>query len=1159
MMQQLSKWALIGLTVLGLTASPLHAQNDNGQPAEHIYLSVVSNSVGPAGNEVTATPTPSPTPSASPTPSPTPDPNVVVATGEQCPTGMHLEHSSGFPGIVEADTFTPTVQGWGDYRCQVDQPATALTCSEHGVATVIDGVAVCSCAAGYGGAQCEIPLPPVATPAALLEGVAQALTAGAVVELQAKAPGVQAASSSAANGVWQVVQGEGCLLPSRDATACQSQLTGANVFFRAPAAVTALQATVVQFTPAAGGAPVQDTVFTQPPAAIPVNGYGRPQLAPILAALEQFMQDHCVGSGTIGIARYGQPVGVWGLGKVHGRAASDILNPNCPGDEVDPHYPQAPNITYDMPFPIGSVSKSVTYAVGRWALKERLQGVDTDLDIALLTADRLVSAQRTATGALQLDAWAINSAGVQGHLSSLTLEIARDLALTRVSATRLVAGLRLADNHLRLQVVDLDDQGQLVARGAGLADLIKEVALTSVAEDRVIAAVKNQADKLMLISYAVAADGKLTRTHHQVDNRVRDLAVVAVAGGPANGGRFVTAVRREDQQLQLKSWEVDAAGQITFARNATLPDRVLALKLARLGDTQVVVAVQGEDRSFKVMQVAVSATGLLDVVASDTAGVVGDFAVVARGPSGFAAAVRTQTGALKLINWVTDAGQLTRQGEASAGAIKGVALANQLYGSETPQAILFAAVRTAEDTLKLIPWDATGPTPQRLAADSSGAVIADYLWTDGDIEALYLTAYDLPEGLLPERLERYFSGRSPLPHFDPPLAGVTSVNDGTGATNSCEPLADYADAQWQQVQLKHVFAHRSGLPRSAPAHNDVVKDYLVELRDLTGPIHYAQQEALLRQQWGDASVAKGRAALGWSTAFQADGHAEGYLVPQATLDEILTVLAARCLPHPLGDYEYSNTDPVMLQQVIEHVTGREYAVAAGFPGTHEESALYHFFLAELGITTGQTNNIFAGTSALASASDNPTPGPTARGWNASASGTAQIYEMGWDRKRPHCVMHNGMTCDFDEWAAATNGRINWYWEREQVRLPYWSQGHGEATGGLRVEPLAYLKFMANYWISGYGTDPRIGEQRNNTWTPGGSHNGAGGGMYAEAMQFGGSAGCRSAVGVDVIVALNQSTDKTGADYNLNETIRAAVCAIDWTEVEPYPQFVLIGQ
>lgn len=1168
---------IVLIVVLCTMAPALLAQDAPDEITTQIFLPLISGG-GDTGGQTGETPTPtatasptaSPSPTVSPTPSPTPSPTATVddgsiaATGDQCPAGMHLEHKSGMSGIVSADTFTPTVSGWLDYRCVPDESIAELSCSDHGTPLLIDGVATCSCDEGFVGSDCADPAPVVEAPAALIAGGEQSLTSGDVISMQANATGVQAAGRGAVRGTWQIVTGEGCLRSSRDTDDCLTEFIGDVVFFQAPADVATLATTTVHFVPAAGGPPIAQTVLTQPPGYIPVNGYGRPELEPVLEALDQFMKDHCIGAATIGVSHYGQPVGVWGLGKVHGRASSTIFNPECPDDTIDPHYPAAPNVTYDMPFPIGSVSKNVAYAVGRWAIKGGLQAHDTDLDLIALSQSRLVSAIRNDEGSLQLDLWAINSAGIQQHLAQTVLDSARDFTLTSLSTSRFAVGVRQANDNLRIHLFDLDSD-QLVERSDAEAGTVRQIELTAVAADgaaadRLVAAVKAEDDKLKLIVYTVSPKGVLTRAGDVVDELARDFAIVNVGGGDA--GRVVTAIRRADHTLRIKSWTVDAAGNIAFAFNKSIDDKVHGLRMTRLNNRQVVVAIStGEsshNASLKLHYVDIRDSGLIDLLDDDSAGVVGTFDLVARGPSGFAVVAETQGGALKVINWLAQNDTLQRQGEDSAGIIHGVAVDSQIYGSETPLSVLFTGVRSASHELKIVAWNATGPTPQRLDADVTGDAISDYAWTDSDMEALYLTGYELPSGLLPERLDRYFSGRDPLPNFNPGIAGVTSENDGTGETNSCPMLGDFADAQWRQVQVKHVYSHRTGLPRSAPSYNGIVKDHLDTLRGLNSPSDYAEQEALLRAQWGNASVEQGRAELGWSTAFAPTGNTEGYLLPFGTLEEILVVLAARCLPHPLGDYEYSNTDPSIVLKIIEHITGMNYATADGFPGTHEESALYHFFLEELGIVTSQTNNIFAASYGPSGASNVPNPGPTGRGWDDNQNGTAKIYNLGWDRKRPHCVIQNVVQCLFDEWASATNGRINWYWKNEQVRLPYWSQGQGAATGGLRVEPLAFLRYMSQYWVSGYGTNPLIGEARNNNWSLGVSHNGSGGGMYAEAIQMR-SVGSCNAEGVDVFVALNQSADKTGADYDLRETISAAICSVDWDEVEPYAQFVLLAQ
>ena len=60
---------------------------------------------------------------------------------------------------------------------------------------------------------------------------------------------------------------------------------------------------------------------------------------------------------------------------------------------------------------------------------------------------------------------------------------------------------------------------------------------------------------------------------------------------------WVTAVRRADHTLRIKSWNVDAAGNIVFGFNKSIADNVHAMQMTRLGSTHVVVAIStGEAR-----------------------------------------------------------------------------------------------------------------------------------------------------------------------------------------------------------------------------------------------------------------------------------------------------------------------------------------------------------------------------------------------------------------------------------------------------------------------------------------------------------------------------------------------------------------------------------
>ncbi|MEG3845877.1 serine hydrolase [Microcoleus sp. herbarium19] len=99
---------------------------------------------------------------------------------------------------------------------------------------------------------------------------------------------------------------------------------------------------------------------------IPISGSGDAQLQPILQSLTQFMQHRCVGAAVLGVSVKGKPVGVWGLGRMKGRSTNNV-NPAC-GDDMD--APLAPPVAADTPMRTGSISKPVTFAMVRWALKQ---------------------------------------------------------------------------------------------------------------------------------------------------------------------------------------------------------------------------------------------------------------------------------------------------------------------------------------------------------------------------------------------------------------------------------------------------------------------------------------------------------------------------------------------------------------------------------------------------------------------------------------------------------------------------------------------------------------------------------------------------------------------------------------------------------------------
>ncbi len=340
------------------------------------------------------------------------------------------------------------------------------------------------------------------------------------------------------------------------------------------------------------------------------------------------------------------------------------------------------------------------------------------------------------------------------------------------------------------------------------------------------------------------------------------------------------------------------------------------------------------------------------------------------------------------------------------------------------------------------------------------------------------TVYPAP--LIPRDLYMLFSGQTPFP---------VSISDGECGTLD----SGFADPQWQDVTLGHLLGHRSGLPRSAPNYVTSVVPNLAAVRGLNAQADFAAQEQLVRDEWGHAPVDVARAQLGI-------GPGSGYLVPGPDLAEALMVLAGRCLRHPLGERNYSNTSPAFPVIILQELMASgNYSAVVNRPWTHAGSALDVFFRTQLGIDTTGTSGIF--TTLLGEVAGYPNREPEKRHWDGDG-----YTWTDWDPKRPFCTW-TGDDCSFAGYTSASPGRINWGFQLEQVPFAYTGTGANPGTGSLAAEAIVFLAFMAEYWVNGgAGTDsatPLIGRERNGNWSRYVWHNGALNGTFAWALQVGG--------------------------------------------------------
>jgi hypothetical protein len=294
--------------------------------------------------------------------------NLIRPVGGHCPGGTHIVHEeSGRSDMVDPDT---AEYSDNEYLCMPDQNCDDLPASPYGVCQITGGLAGYSCHEGYVGALCNIcdwgyqpnatndgcVLSDPAAPPPVILGADESLEAGQTRVLTVEGGGTY---------LWQIAEGVGCLVGP---AACEATATGASVTFQAPATVEAIEMTLVTITPVGGGAAGSTSVKTVPAGSIPVTGYGSNELQPIVRALSDFMHHRCVGAAVIGVSYYGQPVGVWGLGRMDGRSAASGWNAECGND---PFVPGAGLVQEDTPFAMGSVSKPVTAAVLRELIRDR--------------------------------------------------------------------------------------------------------------------------------------------------------------------------------------------------------------------------------------------------------------------------------------------------------------------------------------------------------------------------------------------------------------------------------------------------------------------------------------------------------------------------------------------------------------------------------------------------------------------------------------------------------------------------------------------------------------------------------------------------------------------------------------------------------------------
>ncbi len=1107
-----------------------------------------------------------------------------VSPDGTCPAGTHLRHASGVYGVVDPDTFKPVPGAWDDYHCATDPPAGSLVCGAHGQSVDVGGLAACACQEGYAGDTCTacatgFELTGTAAPqcTAIAANTAVQIVGAASVVPYGGSAVLSAQTRPSASGATRPVEGEwrldgdaavaGCLAPVQGGT-CAATASGSAVRYVAPTQGSSLVVNTLTFLPPAGP-PTDADVKAGPPGQIPVNGVVNPHMMPLVNKVLDFMRQRCIGAGSLGVARHGKVVLALGLGMKDGRNAATIFNPACSSDVTDPFVPSAGEMQMDTPFMVGSVSKAAGYATSRWAIKRALQRNDVDVRLIAASANRLVSATRGSLGRLRADVWNLASNGQATHTGGVLMAAARDFSVARISDSRFVVALRTQQNTFDLYAFAIDASGvpQETSSLHGVT-AVKQVEAAAVTGQRIVVGLRRSDDVLEMRSFALDAGGTLSLLDTLVAEPSRDIRLVAM---PALG-RVVGVQRLAfPDVLKFSVWDVGATGQLTRSQQTQLGDAfagVGSYDVSALSSNSLILAARNP-AAGSVSLATLSVTTSIALQGSATLAFAGDVRVKALSPSVFALATRDAQDNGGVRQFVIDA-QSNPVQLASAVAGEPFVSMDLVNTSTAGWGMgLVTATRGASDALKLSAWIAGGAGIPLLRQSVGTQVVKDFGWTDADVEALSLTGLDLPGTLLPARLYNIVAG-----HVPPPIGPLnvgsaeTDEEDGDDGDNvpldqcvaSQAPSFPMADARWKNVRLRDLLAHRTGLPKSNISAGALINPHLPALRGLATPADWIGQQDLLAQEWGAANVQNARVALGLpaSTNPNAPG---GLLLPRLTLEELLLGSASRCLPNQQRAYRYSNTDPLWMVQVAEHVSGKKYTAPVGKPGDVEQTLLKEFVGSELGLAVNEAtgmDGLFARPAAPDANDLDPFTGSTVRIWTA---GTQSYTRLFTDVKRPHCLWSSG-SC------VMKAPRLSWNGADQKVPQNLDASGTGTATGALAMQLVPQLRFMSRFWSGGYDDgvpadgnyDPSIGEARNGVWTVGHTHNGSADGTLAYAAQFG--IGC-SLPGIDLIVSFNQRNDAqcvsdapacaaNARRYdNLRIWINDSLCQdIDWTKVKP---------
>ncbi len=342
----------------------------------------------------------------------------------------------------------------------------------------------------------------------------------------------------------------------------------------------------------------------------------------------------------------------------------------------------------------------------------------------MVTAVRL-----DTTGNLKLIAWEVSGNGL-GNVAGGEQIVRKgdvvspgkvtNIAVVNTGFHRVVTAARDQDGNLQLILWQISQDGlQIEKKDEHVAGGVTDIALTSPRPNQFVTAVRLASGKLKLIVWKILDGHLIDRRGEYTAGAITKVSAVST-GALGNGSGLVTAVRlKSDGSLKLIAWWISYDGLTVERRGSAVDQAVTQVAIAHSGgyaepgftnaQDVVVTAVRDGDGNLKLISWWVSEDSAQTITRKDDSsdgpigGVSSKLAITRVGTpfhsDRLITSSRDGSGNLKLIAWdVASDGQITRQGDASAGAIGDLA-ANRVWSN-----YLVTAVRTASGNLKLIAW-----------------------------------------------------------------------------------------------------------------------------------------------------------------------------------------------------------------------------------------------------------------------------------------------------------------------------------------------------------------------------------------------------------------------------------------------------------------------